>query len=58
MESVLQHPDMTKITNGNSIQEEKEEDVNAEMDECYEKYPEKLPIEPLKVSLIHPTPVI
>ena len=50
MESVLQHPDMTKITNGNSILEEVEEDVNADMDKHYDKYPEILPIEPLQVS--------
>ena len=50
MESVLQHPDMTKITNGKSILEEVEEDVNADMDKHYDKYPEILPIEPLQVS--------
>ena len=46
MESVLQHPDMIKITNGNSIREEEEEDLR----ECYEKFPEKLPVEPLTVG--------
>ena len=46
MESVLQHPDMIKITNGNSIREEEEEDLQ----ECYEKFPEKLPVEPLTVG--------
>ena len=54
MESVLHHPDMTKIKNGNSFREEDEEkedvNVNADMEKCYDKYPNILPVEPLKVG--------
>ena len=48
METVLHHPDMTKLTNGNSIREEDEEEDT--LRESYVKCPEILPVEPLMVS--------